>query len=320
MTTTDPTPPANSPAEPAYRYDGRLAGRIEERWQAHWAEHRTFHTPNPVGDLGPDADGPCQGGVDEARARVDAPKFYVLDMFVGPSGSLHVGHPLGYVATDVYGRYLRMRGHNVLHAFGFDAFGLPAEQYAVRTGQHPKDTTEANIATIRGQLRRLGLAHDDRRGVSTTDVDFYRWTQWMFLRIHGAWYDDERKRARPITELEEEFATGRRATPGGRDWTALAAHERRALLDAHRLAYLADVPVNWCPGLGTVLADEEVTADGRSERGNYPVFARTMRQWMLRITAYADRLADDLDLLDWPEPIKAQQRNWIGGVPASRAR
>ncbi|MGW0229504.1 class I tRNA ligase family protein [Actinopolymorpha singaporensis] len=312
MTTADPTKPHDGVAsEPAYRYDGPLAGRIEARWQAFWTEHGTFHTPNPAGDLGPGAyDGNRQAGVD--RARADAPKFYVLDMFAGPSGSLHVGHPLGYVATDVYGRYLRMRGHNVLHAFGFDAFGLPAEQYAVQTGRHPRDTTEANIATIRRQLRRLGLAHDDRRGVSTTDVDFYRWTQWMFLQIHGAWYDDERKQARPIAELEKEFATGRRAVPGGRGWNTLSVHERRAVLDAHRLAYLADVPVNWCPGLGTVLADEEVTAEGRSERGNYPVFARTMRQWMLRITAYADRLVDDLDLLDWPEPIKIQQRNWIG--------
>ncbi|MET9023144.1 class I tRNA ligase family protein [Actinopolymorpha sp. NPDC004070] len=312
MTTADPTRPHDSVAsEPAYRYDGPLAGRIEARWQAFWAEHGTFHTPNPVGDLGPGHDyDACQAGVD--RARADAPKFYVLDMFAGPSGSLHVGHPLGYVATDVYGRYLRMRGHNVLHAFGFDAFGLPAEQYAVQTGRHPRETTEANITTIRRQLRRLGLAHDDRRSVSTTDVDFYRWTQWMFLQIHGAWYDDEQRRARPIAELEKEFAAGRRAVPRGRDWHAMAAHERREVLDSYRLAYLADVPVNWCPGLGTVLADEEVTAEGRSERGNYPVFARTMRQWMLRITAYADRLVDDLDVLDWPEPIKAQQRNWIG--------
>ncbi len=301
----------SAPPEPSCRYDGRLAGRIEARWQAYWTEHGTFHTPSPVGDLGPgSAEGDCQPGVD--RARADAPKFYVLDMFAGPSGSLHVGHPLGYVATDVYGRYLRMRGHNVLHAFGFDAFGLPAEQYAVQTGRHPRETTEANIATIRRQLRRLGLAHDDRRGVSTTDVDFYRWTQWMFLQIYGAWYDDEQRRARPIAELEQEFATGRRATPGGQDWNTMSAPERRAVLDAHRLAYLAEVPVNWCPGLGTVLADEEVTEEGRSERGNFPVFARTMRQWMLRITAYADRLVDDLDLLDWPESIKAQQRNWIG--------
>ncbi|MGW5363723.1 class I tRNA ligase family protein [Actinopolymorpha pittospori] len=294
--------------DPACRYTGTLAGQIEARWQAYWQRNQTFHTPNPTGSL---AASPDRAG-DGAAGRAAAPRFYVLDMFPGPSGSLHVGHPLGYVATDVYGRYLRMRGHNVLHAFGFDAFGLPAEQFAVRTGRHPRETTEENIATIRRQLHRLGLAHDDRRGVSTTDVDFYRWTQWMFLQIFGAWYDEERDSARPIGDLLAAFESGERATPDGRPWAELIGPERRKVVDAHRLAYLDEVEVNWCPGLGTVLANEEVTADGRSERGNFPVFPRKLRQWMLRITAYADRLLADLDLLDWPEPIKAQQRNWIG--------
>ncbi|WP_020577320.1 class I tRNA ligase family protein [Actinopolymorpha alba] len=289
----------------SHRYTGELAATIEARWQKYWREHGAFHTANPVGSLS------AQGDVDR-QAVAEKPKFYVLDMFIGPSGTMHVGHPLGYVATDVYGRYLRMRGHQVLHAFGYDAFGLPAEQYAVQTGQHPRITTEENIATIAGQLRRLGLAHDERRTVATTDVGFYRWTQWIFLKIFHAWYDTKQDRARPIADLVAAFESGERATPDGRPWSTLTEGERRRLIDAHRLAYLDDVTVNWCPGLGTVLANEEVTAEGRSERGNFPVYPRTMRQWMLRITAYAHRLLADLDLLDWPESIKAQQRNWIG--------
>jgi leucyl-tRNA synthetase len=248
----------------------------------------------------------------------DRPKLYVLDMFPYPSGAgLHVGHPLGYIGTDVYARYKRMAGHNVLHTLGYDAFGLPAEQYAVQTGTHPRVTTEANIAIISAQLRRLGLAHDDRRRVATTDVGFYRWTQWIFLQLFGSWYDPDLDRARPIAELEAELDAGTRepapaANPSGSSWAELGAIERRRVIDGHRLAYVHEAPVNWCPGLGTVLANEEVTADGRSERGNFPVFRRPLKQWMMRITSYADRLLADLDLLDWPEGIKLMQRNWIG--------
>ena len=293
------------PAEPPYRYTARLAGEIEQRWQDRWEEEGTFHAPNPAGDLA----GPAP---DE--------KFYVLDMFPYPSGKgLHVGHPLGYIATDVIGRYQRMKGKNVLHALSYDAFGLPAEQYAVQTGQHPRVTTEENIANMRRQLRRLGLAHDDRRSFATTDPDYVRWTQWIFLQLFNSWYDEDAERpdggrgaARPISELEEAFATGRRPTPTGVPWAEMDADARAAALDTHRLAYLSEAPVNWCPGLGTVLANEEVTADGRSERGNFPVFKRNLRQWMMRITAYADRLVDDLDHIDWPEKVKAMQRNWIG--------
>jgi leucyl-tRNA synthetase len=195
---------------------------------------------------------------------------------------------------------------------GFDAFGLPAEQYAVQTGTHPRTTTEANILRFRAQLRRLGLAYDNRRGFATIDPDYYRWTQWIFLQIFNSWYDTKADRARPIADLIAEFAAGVRPTPDGRPWAGLSEVERRRIVDDHRLAYVSDAPVNWCPGLGTVLANEEVTADGRSDRGNFPVFKRSLRQWMMRITAYADRLLDDLDRLDWPEPIKLMQRNWIG--------
>src|SRR5690606_24699395 len=214
--------------------------------------------------------------------------------------------------TDCYSRYARMAGYNVLHPMGFDAFGLPAEQYALETGTHPRKTTEENVRRYRRQLRRLGLAYDNRRTFATTDPDYYRWTQWIFLQIFNSWFDPERRKARPIAELVEEFESGRRPTPDGRPWDQLSPVERRRIIDDHRLAYLAEAPVNWCPGLGTVLANEEVTAEGRSERGNFPVFTRTLRQWMMRITAYADRLLEDLDKLDWPEPIKLMQRNWIG--------
>ena len=270
--------------------------------------------------------GPVGAGRDVPRAQPGEPgseraKVYLLDMFPYPSGAgLHVGHPLGFIGTDVLGRYLRMTGHNVLHAMGFDAFGLPAEQYAVQTGTHPRTTTEANVARYKAQLRRLGLAHDERRSVATTDVDFYRWTQWIFLKIYGSFYDEQQRRARPIEELEAEFASGARSTPDGRPWAELSEVERRAVIDSFRLAYVSEAPVNWCPGLGTVLANEEVTADGRSERGNFPVFRRNLKQWMMRITAYADRLAADLDRLDWPDSVKAMQRNWIGRSEGARVR
>ena len=249
----------------------------------------------------------------------DRRKLYVLDMFPYPSGAgLHVGHPLGYIGTDVYARFMRMRGHNVLHAMGYDAFGLPAEQYAVQTGQHPRVTTEANVANMRRQLRALGLGHDPRRSVATTDVDYYRWTQWIFLQLYDSWYDDDAGPGPPdrrAPRASSRTAAGRpRATanPEAQPWRELDGDTRRAVVDSYRLAYLDEAPVNWCPALGTVLANEEVTADGRSERGNHPVFRRPLKQWMLRITAYADRLLADLDLLDWPESIKLMQRNWIG--------
>ncbi|MET7878194.1 leucine--tRNA ligase [Micromonospora profundi] len=295
---------AAAPADdiPPFRYTATLADEIEVRWQDTWAREGTFHAPNPSGPL-----------ADPDHPRAGAEKLYVLDMFPYPSGAgLHVGHPLGYIGTDCYARYQRMAGRNVLHAMGFDAFGLPAEQYAVQTGTHPRTTTVANIERYKAQLRRLGLAHDERRSVATIDTDFYRWTQWIFLQIFNSWYDRDAAKARPIAELIAEFEGGNRPTPDGRPWAELSVAERRKVVDDHRLAYVSEAPVNWCPGLGTVLANEEVTADGRSDRGNFPVFKRSLKQWKMRITAYADRLLDDLDSLDWPEPIKLMQRNWIG--------
>ena len=287
---------------PAHRYTAALANAIERRWQDRWEAEHVFWTPNRTGLLSEDP-----------RHIADRPSLFVLDMFPYPSGvGLHVGHPLGYIATDVYARFRRMTGANVLHAMGYDAFGLPAEQFAVQTGTHPRVTTEANIATMKRQMRALGLGHDERRGPATTDVDYYRWTQWIFLQIYNAWYDTEADRARPITELVDELESGKRATPDDRPFGELTAAEQRALVDSYRLAYLAEAPVNWCPGLGTVLANEEVTPEGRSERGNFPVYKRALSQWMLRITAYADRLLADLDQLDWSESIKVMQRNWIG--------
>ncbi len=292
---------------PPFRYTAALAERIELTWQERWERQGTFHTPNPAGSLR-----------DGFEAVAERPKFYVNDMFSYPSGDrLHVGHAFGYVGTDVYGRYLRMNGHNVLHTMGFDEFGLPAEQYAISTGQHPRASIARNVEIFRAQLRRLGLAHDPRRGVGTSDPDYYRWTQWIFLRLFGSWYDRQAGRARPVEDLVAELDAGTRqpdegTNPSGRPWPELPEVERRRVVDAHRLAYLHEALVNWCPGLGTVLANEEVTADGRSERGNFPVFRRPLRQWMLRITAYADRLVEDLDALDWPESVKQLQRNWIG--------
>lgn len=297
-----------------FRYTSALAAELEQRWQDRWEERGTFHTPNPHGAL---TDG--QG----RHADPDSRSFFIMDMFPYPSGAgLHVGHPLGYIATDVWGRYRRMCGDNVLHALGYDAFGLPAEQYAVQTGQHPRKTTEENIEIMRRQLRRLGLAHDPRRSFATIDPEYVRWTQWIFLQIFNSWYDETAVRpdgglgrARPIDELVAQYASGARQLPadaGAPTWDELDAVQRRAVVDAQRLAYVSLTPVNWCPGLGTVLANEEVTVDGRSERGNFPVFKRDLRQWNMRITAYADRLAADLDLIDWPEKVRTMQRNWIG--------
>jgi leucyl-tRNA synthetase len=300
---------------PSWRYTAELAGEIESRWQRRWAERGTFVVPNPSpaeagGRGGPDAEDP----------------LYVLDMFPYPSGAgLHVGHPLGYIASDVYARFMRMRGRRVLHPFGFDAFGLPAEQYAIETGKHPAVTTAENIDHMRRQLRRLGLGHDPSRELSTADPRFYRWTQWIFLQIFGAWFDPEAQAARPIQTLVEQFERGVRApespaNPDRRPWPELDPVQRRRVVDSYRLAYLDEAPVNWSPGLGTVLANEEVTAEGRSAVGNYPVYRRRLRQWKLRITAYADRLLADLDALDWPDSLKTLQRNWIGRSEGAEVR
>jgi leucyl-tRNA synthetase len=293
--------------KPPFRYDATLASEIEVAWQRKWAADGTFQAPNPVG--------PLSDGFEQAKGK---PKAYILDFFPYPSGAgLHVGHPLGYIATDVLCRFQRMTGHNVLHAFGYDAFGLPAEQYAISTGQHPAVSTKNNIATMRGQLLRLGIGYDIRREFATTDPRFYRWTQWIFLQIFNSWFDEARQRARPISELVAEFADGTRPpagpdNPDAKPWAELDELTRRKVVDGWRLAYVAEELVNWAPALGTVLANEEVTADGRSDVGNFPVYRRPLRQWMLRITSYADRLLADLDDLDWPEPVKLQQRNWIG--------
>ena len=282
-----------------HRYTAELANTIEQKWQAYWRDNQTFYAPNPVGDLATGEEMPKD-------------KLNVQDMFPYPSGvGLHVGHPLSYIATDVYARYNRMLGKNVLHTLGYDAFGLPAEQYAIQTGTHPRVTTEANIANMRRQLAMLGLGHDPRRSVATTGPEFYKWTQWIFLQIYNAWFDHEQQKARPIEDLVRDLMSGVRKTKDGRNFRDLTTQEHKAI-DEFRLVYLSDSMVNWCPGLGTVLANEEVTADGRSERGNYPVFRKRLRQWMMRITDYSDRLLDDLELLQWPEKVKSMQRNWIG--------
>jgi leucyl-tRNA synthetase len=293
---------------PAFRYTSGLANQIESKWQDHWDAEGTFEAPNPAGPL---------AQLEKVAGRE---KLFVLDMFPYPSGAgLHVGHPLGYIATDVFARYKRMTGYNVLHALGYDSFGLPAEQHAIVTGIHPRINTESNIANMRRQLRRLGLGHDARRSVSTTDEEFYKWTQWIFLQIFNSWYDETQNRARPISELVDEFASGKRDTGMGA-WSGLSKVEQQDAINNHRLVYLSNAPVNWCPGLGTILANEEVTAEGRSDIGNYPVFKRNMRQWTMRITKYADRLLDDLDRLDWPDAIKLMQRNWIGRSEGARVR
>jgi len=246
--------------------------QIEPKWQAIWEKRQIFHAPNPA-----------EKNFDPAKA-----KFYILDMFPYPSGAgLHVGHPEGYTATDIVARYKRMRGFNVLHPMGWDAFGLPAEQYAIKSGQHPALTTRENVAKFKSQLKRIGFSYDWQREINTTDPRYYRWTQWIFLQIYNSWFNPATNKAEPISTY-----------PGKNP-------------DEVRLAYVADVPVNWCPELGTVLANEEVV-DGKSELGGFPVVRRPMRQWMLRITAYAERLLNELGGLDWPEGIKLLQRNWIG--------
>ncbi len=308
--------PTPTPPPPTGGYDVQA---VEARWRDWWEANGTYRTAGP-GD--PDFD-------------PSRPKFFVLDMFPYPSGKgLHVGHPLGYIATDIVARYKRMRGFNVLHPMGFDAFGLPAEQYALEHNVHPRITTESNIKTMKEQLKQLSLGYDWDRSFATTDPGYYRWTQWIFLQLFGSWFDPEADGARPVSELQAALAAGERlvagegadatvpraaqAGDGARAWSELSADEQRIVLDGQRLAYVAEVPVNWCPGLGTVLANEEVTAEGRSERGDFPVFRRPLKQWMLRITAYADRLIDDLDAVDWPEAVRQMQRNWIGRSHGAR--
>ncbi|MFD9489367.1 leucine--tRNA ligase [Streptomyces sp. NPDC059991] len=303
---SETNPAAAEPVAP-HRYTAAMAADIEARWQDFWDADGTYAAPNPSGDLAGDP------------AVVARPKKFIMDMFPYPSGAgLHVGHPLGYIATDVFARHQRMTGHNVLHTLGFDAFGLPAEQHAVATGTHPRVSTEAAMDNMKRQLRRLGLGHDKRRSIATIDPEYYKWTQWIFVQIFNSWYDTDAQKARPISELVAQFESGERQAPTTRAWGELSAAERAEVLGGYRLAYASDAPVNWCPGLGTVLANEEVTSDGRSERGNFPVFKAKLRQWNMRITAYADRLLDDLDALDWPDAIKLQQRNWIGRSEGAR--
>ena len=257
---------------------------FEPKWQGEWEASKAYRTPNP-GDADFDA---------------SKPKYFVLDMFPYPSGNgLHVGHPEGYTATDIIGRFKKMNGFNVLHPMGWDAFGLPAEQYAIKTGTHPRVTTEANVANFTKQLKSLGFAYDWDREVNTTDPGYFKWTQWIFLKLYNSYVGDDGK-AHPISELEAKGLS-------------------REEIDAKRLAYVSEAPVNWCPQLGTVLANEEVV-DGKSEVGGFPVERRPMRQWMLRITSYAQRLIDELDGLDWPESIKLLQRNWIGRSEGAHVR
>lgn len=317
-------------AGPTHRYSAQLAERIELRWQRWWDEHGTFVQPNP-GEPGFEA---------------GKPKFYCLDMFPYPSGAgLHVGHPEGYTATDILCRYKRMTGFNVLHPMGWDAFGLPAEQYAIQTGVHPAITTANAIDNFRRQLKRFGFSYDWSREFATIDPAYYRWTQWIWLRAYESWFDDQAEstegpkgnalgRARPISDLIDMLEQGKAAVgPGNtlvrvmpgertlgqlgggrvgtRSWGQLNEDEREAFLDDHRLAYLGEQTVNWCPKLGTALANEEVI-DGRSERGTHPVYRKPLRQWMFRITAYADRLLHALPTLDWPESTRTMQREWIG--------
>jgi leucyl-tRNA synthetase len=267
---------------------------FESKWQQYWLDHQTFHAPNPG----------------EPLFDPEKPKFFVMDMFPYPSGEgLHVGHPEGYTATDILARYKRMRGFNVLHPIGWDAFGLPAEQFAINTGQHPSVATVQNVSRFKKQLQQIGFSYDWQREINTTDPEYYRWTQWIFLQLYQSWFDPEAKAARPIAQLEAKRRASHPNEPAGK---------LRAFLDEHRLAYVSEAPVNWCPELGTVLANEEVI-DGKSERGGFPVVRRPMRQWMLRITAYADRLIDELERLDWPDSIKALQRNWIGRSEGAEA-
>jgi len=274
--------------------------QIEKKWQNFWKENSTFYAKNSS----------------------EKPKFYVLDMFPYPSGAgLHVGHPLGYIASDIYARYKRLKGYNVLHPMGYDSFGLPAEQYAIQTGQHPAITTKNNIERYRQQLESIGFSFDWSREVQTSDPKYYKWTQWIFIQLFNSWYDNKSDKAASIDLLIESFEasgnskvdaqTSCKKSFSADEWNSYSEKEKSDILLGYRLTYLADTVVNWCPELGTVLANDEIK-DGLSERGGHPVFQKKMRQWMMRITAYADRLVNDLDKLDWSDSIKEIQRNWIG--------
>ncbi|MBQ1751356.1 MAG: leucine--tRNA ligase, partial [Bacteroidales bacterium] len=273
---------------------------IERKWQSYWAENHTF----------------------KAVADPSKPKYYVLDMFPYPSGAgLHVGHPLGYIASDIFSRYKRLKGFNVLHPMGYDAFGLPAEQYAIQTGQHPEKTTFQNVARYRSQLDRIGFSYDWEREFRTSDPDYYKWTQWAFLKMFGSWYDRDMDKARPIEELVAAFEKGGSAAVNAanndapfftaEEWKDFSEKQKAEILMHYRIAYQGESTVNWCPGLGTVLANDEVK-DGYSERGGFPVFQKKMIQWQLRVSAYAGRLLEGLDRLDWTDSLKEMQRNWIG--------
>lgn len=290
---------------PAYRPQ-----EIEPKWQAHWEANRTFQTDN----------------------QSEKPKYYVLDMFPYPSGAgLHVGHPLGYIASDIVARFQRLQGRNVLHPMGFDSFGLPAEQYAIQTGQHPALTTEKNIETYIRQLRQLGFSYDWDREIRTSDPSYYKWTQWIFLKLFNSWYNLDTDRAESIRDLQARFeengSAGIRAAGDAGErheftagqWKLFSEKQRLEVVHTYRLAYQQDTYVNWCPALGTVLSNDEVK-DGLSERGGYPVERRLMPQWNLRITAYADRLLRGLDTLDWPDAVKEMQRNWIGRSTGASVR
>ncbi|MDP4268352.1 MAG: class I tRNA ligase family protein, partial [Bacteroidota bacterium] len=272
----------------------------EKKWQNYWRENKIYKVE-----------------IDRKR-----PKYYVLDMFPYPSGAgLHVGHPLGYIASDIFARYKRLNGYNVLHPMGYDAFGLPAEQYAIQTGQHPAITTDENIKRYREQLDKIGFCFDWSREFRTADPSYYKWTQWTFIQLFKSWYNNKTNKAESIDSLIDEFkragnkginaACGETISFNAEQWNAFSEKEQQEILLNYRLAYLADTMVNWCPELGTVLANDEVK-DGFSERGGHPVERKLMRQWSLRITAYAERLLNDMEELDWTDSVKEIQRNWIG--------
>ena len=303
---------------------------IEPKWQQFWDEQQTFRAWNPGETIPEPHPFAKRHGADSMVADGKVPKFYILDMFPYPSGAgLHVGHPEGYTATDILARYKRAQGFNVLHPMGWDAFGLPAEQYAVKTGQHPRQTTEANIATFRRQIQSLGFSYDWSRELATTDPDYFKWTQWVFLKLYNSYFDSEWNKATPIEILEDALSEKPKLKSKWEKNALLAVlHKefskaaskntrekmdeiRREAVDSRRLAYVTKAPVWWCEALGTVLANEEVV-DGKSEVGGFPVVRKPMRQWMLRITAYAEKLLADLDTIDWTDSLKEMQRNWIG--------
>ncbi|MDE5644056.1 MAG: class I tRNA ligase family protein, partial [Muribaculaceae bacterium] len=281
---------------------------IEKRWQEFWRENRIY----------------------EVKEDPERRKFYVLDMFPYPSGAgLHVGHPLGYIASDIYARFKRQQGFNVLHPMGYDAYGLPAEQYAIQTGQHPEKTTTENIARYREQLDKIGFSFDWSREVRTCDPDYYRWTQWAFMQMFNSYYDLDLGKAMPVSRLTEHFAAhgseginpaaGKEMVFTADEWNALTEKEQRERLMNYRIAYQGETMVNWCPQLGTVLANDEVS-EGLSVRGGYPVEQKLMNQWCLRVSAYAPRLLEDLDTLEWSDSLKETQRNWIGRSEGAEMR